>query len=160
MFSVVWTLDTCIHLSLPHPKPQIYSTTTHELEHSPHDTAYYRNSSASDVNQINTQYKLAGGAFLGMIIPWMFSYAVANDPGSRRLVAKLSPGLGELWSLFSLRPLVMLLLLLAFGLWWAWPCSRLGVAGGSVVAARRVSLPATTTWRRFCRAIVPKLLCL
>eukprot|EP00752_Nemacystus_decipiens_P006306 g5686.t1 len=39
------------------------------------------------------KYKVAGGAALGTIIPWMFSYAVANDPGSRRLVAKLSPGL-------------------------------------------------------------------
>ncbi|CAM9480213.1 unnamed protein product [Pylaiella littoralis] len=39
------------------------------------------------------KYKIAGGAFLGTIIPWMFSYAVANDPGSRRLAGKLSPGL-------------------------------------------------------------------
>ncbi|CAN0116189.1 unnamed protein product [Ectocarpus sp. 4 AP-2014] len=37
------------------------------------------------------KYKVAGGAILGTIIPYMFSYAMANDPGSRRLVSKLSP---------------------------------------------------------------------
>ncbi|CAM9387974.1 unnamed protein product [Ectocarpus fasciculatus] len=39
------------------------------------------------------KYKVAGGAILGTIIPYMFSYAMANDPGSRRLVSKLSPGI-------------------------------------------------------------------
>ncbi|CAM9688217.1 unnamed protein product [Scytosiphon promiscuus] len=39
------------------------------------------------------KYKLAGGAILGTVIPWIFSYAVANDPGSRRLVGNVSPGL-------------------------------------------------------------------
>ncbi|CAM9863069.1 unnamed protein product [Ectocarpus sp. 8 AP-2014] len=39
------------------------------------------------------KYKVAGGAILGTIIPYMLSYAMANDPGSRRLVSKLSPGI-------------------------------------------------------------------
>ena len=64
---------------------------------------------------------------LGTIIPWMFSYAVANDPGSRRLVAKLSPGLGEmlmlLLLLFSLSPLCWCC--------WCWCCSWF-VAGKAV----------------------------
>lgn len=42
----------------------------------------------------NEQYKVAGGIVLGTVIPWMVSYAVSNDPGSRRLVGKVSPALG------------------------------------------------------------------
>lgn len=41
------------------------------------------------------QYKVAGGLVLGTVVPWMCSYAVANDPGSRRLVGKVSPSYGE-----------------------------------------------------------------
>lgn len=41
------------------------------------------------------QYKVAGGLVLGIAVPWMCSYAVANDAGSRRLVEMVSPSYGE-----------------------------------------------------------------
>ena len=74
------------------------------------------------------QYKLAGGAFMGTLIPWMFSYAMSNDPGSRRLVGKLSPALGKFCSSSSRR----FLLLLSF-----WLISRTVVQQTAVVMVRQ-----------------------